>query len=136
MNVGINEQERSRGKDKRHSSHETGRLGGARAESSVDRLNSNQATDSDCSREHNPGKSCIENREAALGGILSQLKLLQQDHLAYVQAHEQRLVQRLEENREHQKQVLARMNALEEEVVHYLNALENEDDEDDEDEEN
>ncbi|MEL7039820.1 MAG: hypothetical protein AAFO04_30120, partial [Cyanobacteria bacterium J06592_8] len=50
------------------------------------------------------------------GGIRSQLKQLQADHLAYVEAHGQRLEARLQENRKHKSKVLADIEVLQKEL--------------------
>lgn len=55
-------------------------------------------------------------RAARLGGIRGQLRQLQAEHLAYVEAHGQRLEQRLQENRQHKTKVLADIAALEKEL--------------------
>lgn len=55
-------------------------------------------------------------RVKRLGGIRSQLKQLQADHLAYVEAHGQRLEARLQENRKHKSKVLADIEVLQKEL--------------------
>lgn len=55
-------------------------------------------------------------RAARLGGIQRQLRQLQSQHLAYVEAHGQRLEARLQENRQHKTIILAEIAALEKEL--------------------
>lgn len=52
-----------------------------------------------------------------LGKILRQLRSLQEAHLAYVNAHGERLEARLQENRVHKNQVMEEMKELEQEVI-------------------
>lgn len=52
-------------------------------------------------------------REAIIGGILRQLRQLQNAHLAYIEAHGQRLEARLAENRKHKQQTIRDMEELE-----------------------
>ncbi|HEY9853336.1 MAG TPA: hypothetical protein V6D28_27940 [Leptolyngbyaceae cyanobacterium] len=60
------------------------------------------------------------HEESDIGGILGQLRRLQQAHLAYVDAHAERLRARLEENQEHRSQVLQDMQRLEAIVLERL----------------
>nr|WP_293081657.1 hypothetical protein [Okeania sp. SIO3B5] len=55
-----------------------------------------------------------------LGKILEQLQELQREHIKYIEAHGDRLVQGLQENNEYKSKVLGKMGALEEEVVRIL----------------
>ena len=59
-------------------------------------------------------------RVARLGGIYSRLKQLQAQHLAYVDAHGQRLEARLQENRQHKTQVLREISVLEKELLQLI----------------
>ena len=52
-------------------------------------------------------------REAIIGGILRQLRQLQEAHLAYVEAHGERLEARLADNRKHKQQIISDMEELE-----------------------
>ncbi|MFP4298665.1 MAG: hypothetical protein ACLFT0_12495 [Spirulinaceae cyanobacterium] len=61
-----------------------------------------------------------EESEGDIGGILGQLRFLQQAHLNYVQAHAERLEARLAENKNHQDEVLSRMKSLEDAVARLL----------------
>ena len=58
-----------------------------------------------------------EWREATLGKILSQLEELREAHLAYVNAHTDRLRARLAEDEEHRSQILAGMDELREQII-------------------
>lgn len=61
--------------------------------------------------------SCASDTiRANLGGILSRVKELQDEHLAYVKSHEDRLETRLSENRRHQNRILEKMKQLEAEI--------------------
>ncbi|MDY7005456.1 MAG: hypothetical protein SWX82_16375 [Cyanobacteriota bacterium] len=55
-----------------------------------------------------------------LGKILEQLQELQREHIKYIEAQGDRLVQGLQENHEYKSKVLGKMGALEEEVVRIL----------------
>lgn len=55
-----------------------------------------------------------------LGKILDQLQEIQREHIEYVEAHGDRLIQRLRENHDHKSKILGKMSALEEEVVRIL----------------
>jgi hypothetical protein len=55
-------------------------------------------------------------REAIIGGILRQLRQLQETHLAYIEAHGERLEARLADNRKHKQQVIRNMEELEKEI--------------------
>lgn len=55
-----------------------------------------------------------------IGGILSQLRHLQQVHLAYVDSHRERLEKRLEENKEHRRLIEEDMKRLENTVIDLL----------------
>jgi hypothetical protein len=65
------------------------------------------------------------NGERLAGKILRELRELRKAHLEYVQAHEQRLEQRLSENRQYQSEVVSRMNYLEQEIIRLLEEQEN-----------
>lgn len=65
-----------------------------------------------------------EESEGDIGGILGQLRFLQQAHLKYVQAHAERLEARLKENQAHQDEVLSRMKSLENAVARLLDFTE------------
>lgn len=52
-------------------------------------------------------------REAIIGGILRQLRQLQEAHLAYIEAHGERLEARLADNRKHKQQIISDMEELE-----------------------
>lgn len=63
-------------------------------------------------------------RVSRLGGIHRRVKQLQAQHLAYVEAHGQRLEARLQENREHKSQILEEITELEQELVELMNEAE------------
>jgi len=54
---------------------------------------------------------------ADIGKMLRQLRQIRQTHLAYVEAHGQRLETRLKENREHHQKILGEMDRLEDELT-------------------
>ena len=56
-------------------------------------------------------------RLSRLGGIHRPVKQLQAQHLAYVEAHGQRLEARLQENRQHKNQILEEITQLEQELI-------------------
>lgn len=60
------------------------------------------------------------------GKILSQLRQLQQSHLAYVEGHEERLRARLKAAQDHHDQVLNQMKTLEQEIINLLGEGESE----------
>ncbi|WP_445301923.1 hypothetical protein [Microcoleus sp. N9_A1] len=51
---------------------------------------------------------------------MSQLRVLQQSHLAYVEAHEERLKNRLKAAEEHHNNITDQMNQLEQEILALL----------------
>lgn len=59
-------------------------------------------------------------REKNPGGILRQLRALQAAHLAYVEAHQERLQKRLEESNQHKSKILEEMHQLEEDLLELL----------------
>lgn len=61
-----------------------------------------------------------ESGASRLKGVLRQIKQLQSEHLAYVNAHGQRLEQRLQENREHKEKIMGEIAELEEELNELL----------------
>lgn len=61
--------------------------------------------------------------EGDIGGIISQLRDLQQAHLAYVDAHEERLRKRLAESQEHRRKVAENMERLEQQAMRLLNEI-------------
>ena len=95
-------------------------LGPVRGESQGNRSESIAADDSDLPRRYYDREDFLDDGGAIIGGIIGQLQELQQEHLAYVKAHEDRLKKRLEENHAHQKNVLDKMEALEENARLYL----------------
>ncbi|WP_226580940.1 hypothetical protein [Microseira wollei] len=58
--------------------------------------------------------------------MLRQLRQIRQAHLAYVEAHGQRLEARLKENREHHQKILGEINDLEDELTKLLEEFEEE----------
>lgn len=64
------------------------------------------------------------SREKNPGGILRQLKALQAAHLAYVDAHQERLKKRLKESDQHKSKILEEMKQLEEDLMELLQAEE------------
>lgn len=65
-----------------------------------------------------------ERRTPNIGKMLRQLKQIRQAHLAYVEAHGQRLETRLKENREHHQKILEEINDLEDELTKLLGQFE------------
>ncbi|GET38186.1 hypothetical protein MiSe_29400 [Microseira wollei NIES-4236] len=63
---------------------------------------------------------------ANIGKMLRQLRQIRQAHLAYVEAHGQRLEARLKENREHHQKILGEINDLEDELTKLLEEFEEE----------
>ena len=61
---------------------------------------------------------------ADIGKMLRQLKQIRQAHLAYVEAHGQRLEARLKENREHYQKILEEIDDLEDELTKLLGQFE------------
>lgn len=74
----------------------------------------------DCKRVHTSERSNHNRRQTNFGKILSQLRELQQSHLAYVESHEERLRARLKAAEEHHDQVLNQMKLLEQEILSLL----------------
>lgn len=69
-------------------------------------------------------ESQAESEQRDIGGILRQLRNLQQTHLAYVDAHGERLRKRLAENQEHRQRIADDMQRLEGIVLDLLDECE------------
>ncbi len=67
-----------------------------------------------------------EQGEDAFGKILSQLRKLREEHLKYVNAHTERLKERLAEDEEHRQQLISEMDELEQEIILQLRGNEQE----------
>jgi hypothetical protein len=93
----------------------------------VDGFSQREAEDSQAENEDQP------SRTALVGGILRQLRQLQKAHLAYVEAHQERLETRLSESKAHKNQITSDMEQLEAELNELLR-LENPTVENDEEE--
>jgi len=104
--------------NKRHCSSGRGRLGGVEKQS---KSNGNEITDgipeSDCTGIYRSSENPLNGGETNLGKILSQLRELQRSHLAYVEAHEERLQNRLKAAQEHHNNVTEQMKQLEQEII-------------------
>lgn len=98
-------------------------LGGSSDSSEINRDESNQNVDR--SGTGNASGSQGFTREDIIGGILRQLRSLQEAHLAYVNAHGDRLESRLAENRQHKQSILQDMEDLEGEINKLLTLEEN-----------
>jgi len=108
--------------DKRNSPLRRRRLGSAekQSESAGDEVQ-NRVLESDCTRIYRSPKNSIDGGKANLGKILSQLRILQRSHLAYVEAHEERLKNRLKAAEQHHNDITEQMNELEQEILCLLN---------------
>jgi len=101
-----------------HGSDGGGGLGRAAGQSEGDGDEiANGATQGNRAGIHRDQKSSINGGKASFGKILSQLRELQRSHLAYVEAHEERLQSRLKAAQEHHSQVLDQMKLLEQEIL-------------------
>jgi|SRR4028119_591672 hypothetical protein len=67
-----------------------------------------------------------EQGEDGFGKILSQLRKLREEHLKYVNAHTERLKERLAEDEEHRQQLISEMDELEQEIILQLRGNEQE----------
>jgi len=74
-------------------------------------------TKGNCSGLYRDEKIPINRGKANFGKILSQLRELQQSHLAYVESHEERLQARLNAAREHHTEIMNQMKLLEQEIL-------------------
>ena len=103
---------------KRNGSSRRGGLGGDQKQS---KSPGNEVKDgvpeSNCTGIYRSSKNFVNGGEASLGKILSQLRELQRSHLAYVEAHEERLQNRLKAAKEHHTTVINQMNELEQEIL-------------------
>ena len=104
-----------------HSSSRRGGLGsvGGQGEGNGNEI-TNGSIEGDSKGVHRDSKGSVNRREANFGKILSQVKELQCSHLAYVEAHEERLQVRLKAAKEHHDQVLDQMKLLEQEILSLL----------------
>lgn len=107
--------------NQRHDSPGTRGLGstGGQGQSNGDDIK-NRIDQGDRERIHRNPESSLNAGKANLGKILSQLRELQRSHLAYVEAHEQRLQSRLKAAQEHHNQALNQMKLLEQEILSLL----------------
>lgn len=106
---------------KRNNSSRRGRLGGNQKQSkSVGNEIKDRVPESNCTGIYRSSKNFVNGGEANLGKILSQLRELQRSHLAYVEAHEERLENRLKAAKEHHTTVINQMNELEQEILYLL----------------
>jgi hypothetical protein len=80
----------------------------------------NGATQGNCTGVHRNTESPVNRGTTNFGKILSQLRELQRSHLAYVEAHEERLKARLKAAKEHHDKVLDQMKLLEQEILELL----------------
>ncbi len=106
----INNEKRT---DQRDDSDRKGTLGCFRAQSEFDGAESHSANNADGARPDRGRADTFRRAEGNIGKIVGQLRELQQTHLAYVEAHEARLQQRLEQARRHHQQVLGKMQDME-----------------------
>jgi hypothetical protein len=74
----------------------------------------------DGARSDGDRESPLDRTEGNIGKIVGQLRELQRSHLAYVEAHEERLQQRLEQARKHHQQVLSKMQDMESAIEELL----------------
>lgn len=73
-------------------------------------------------RNSNGQDSAEGYREGNLGGIVSQLRELRDQHLAFVDAHTERLKARLADDEQHRKEIIEKMNQLECQIREYFGA--------------
>jgi hypothetical protein len=103
---------------KRDGSSRRGRLGGNQKQSkSAGNEIKDGVPESHCTGIYRGSENFVNGGEASLGKILSQLRELQRSHLAYVEAHEERLQNRLKAAKEHHTTVMNQMNELEQEIL-------------------
>ncbi|MEG4459275.1 hypothetical protein QUA58_31410 [Microcoleus sp. N9_A1] len=107
--------------DKRNSPPRRGGLGGIeeQSKSTGDEV-SDGIPEGDSTWLHRGPEDSIDGGKANIGKILSQLRVLQQSHLAYVEAHEERLKNRLKAAEEHHNNITDQMNQLEQEILALL----------------
>ena len=104
--------------DKCNSPTRRGRLGGTeeQGESAGNEV-SDGVSQGDSTWIYRSPEDFIDGGKANLGKILSQLRVLQRSHLAYVEAHEERLKSRLKAAEEHHNNIADQMNHLEQEIL-------------------
>lgn len=110
--------ERETRHNQRHSEDEDRGLESVARDSSINWAESNQ--DADELSQRGTEYSSKHSGATTFGGMLRQLRRLQQAHLAYVEAHGDRLEKRLQENREHKQQVIDDMERLERQIVELM----------------
>jgi hypothetical protein len=111
------------GNEKRDNPDRARVLGSSGQQSAVNGHEPNSVPEGDCSWVHREPESDNDSRKRNFGKILGQLRELQQSHLAYVQAHEDRLRTRLKVAEEHHGQVTQQMAKLESEILKLLDNL-------------
>jgi hypothetical protein len=98
----------------------TSRLGSFTSQSTSTGNDANSVFDTNSTCRDRVRKSDTGNRKRIAGGILRQLRELQQAHLAYVKAHEKHLEVRLKENQKHQRKIAEDMQKLEKVILQLL----------------
>jgi hypothetical protein len=119
----MTENDREQGVRQRDNQDGAEGLGGSSDSSEINRDESHQ--NANRSGTGDASSSQGFTREDIIGGILRQLRSLQEAHLAYVNAHGDRLEARLAENRQHKQTILQDMEDLEGEVNKLLTLEEN-----------
>ena len=104
--------------NKRHNSLGRGGLGstGGQSESNGDEIE-DRIVQGNCAGLHRDPQSSIDRGKGSFGKILSQLRELQNSHLAYVESHEERLQVRLKAAQDHHRSVMEQMKQLEQEIL-------------------
>ncbi|MCT7948282.1 hypothetical protein NG798_00550 [Ancylothrix sp. C2] len=98
---------------KRNDSDRQGSMGCFRPQGAVDGVESHSVNNSDGARTDGSRANLDQRTEGNIGKIVGQLRELQRSHLAYVEAHEERLRQRLEQAKKHHQQILGKMQEME-----------------------
>lgn len=110
--------------DKRDIMDGTRRLGcfGGYGQSSRD--DQDTASHPNCQRRSDQGKDFDKpNPERNFGKILSQLREIEQSHLAYVGSHKKRLETRLNDAEEHERKFVSQVEAVEKQILDLMESL-------------
>ena len=112
---------KSEQEDKCNSTNASFGLGTSRRKSEETGTDTNKVFDRNRARRNIHSKSqSFVRRADRLGGILRQLEEIKHAHVAYIEAHEGRLKERLAEDEVEKKQVIQKIDRLKEEITRQL----------------
>jgi hypothetical protein len=116
--------ERHREKNKRDDQDKVGAMGRFGSKSSTDGDEPNGINFTSGSRGNHQRQDLNPiNSKADIGKILSQLRDIEQSHLAYVGAHKKRLETRLNDAEEHERKFKSQVEAVEQQIRDLMESM-------------